>query len=206
MEQAVRTKLLELADQSGWRALTEALRLHPADWTSLSNAIQHRVLDDLIESMHFDHRSEETIVCLKAPLASDSGESQFSVIFRKDPSGRRQLIPHLRQQAPLPRITRLMALAFRFEQLLTEGIVRNYPELARRAGVSLPRISQILKLRNLAPAIQEKLLALSGDHRYLSESEVRRVSEELDWQRQVLLFDQLQRATTLPSVRGASGV
>jgi hypothetical protein len=36
----------------------------------------------------------------------------------------------------LPRITRLLALAVRFEGLLREGTVRDYAELARLGGVS----------------------------------------------------------------------
>jgi DNA invertase Pin-like site-specific DNA recombinase len=203
MEHAVRTKLLEVAGEPGWKALNQALRLHPSDWTSLSNSDQHRVLDALVDSMQFDHRSEETVVRLKPLLANEAGVSQFSVSFRKDPSGRQQSMPPTLPQEPaLPRITRLLALAFRFEKLLEEGVVRNYPELARRAGVSISRVSQILKLRNLAPEIQDRILTLSGDHRYLSESEVRRVSQEIDWTRQLVLFDQLQKAPTLPAVPG----
>jgi hypothetical protein len=35
----------------------------------------------------------------------------------------------------VPRIARLMALALRFEQLLCEGKIRNYAELARLGQV-----------------------------------------------------------------------
>ena len=51
--------------------------------------------------------------------------------------------------ARLPRITRLLALAVRFEGLLQEGTVRDYADLARLGGVSRARITQIMSLRHL---------------------------------------------------------
>jgi len=173
------------------------MRSHPADWVSLSDAHQHRVLDDLIESLEYDHRSEQLTIRLRQQLANSSGEHSFLVSFSKDPSGRRQIRPSSNDNPkPLPRITRLLALAFHFEKLLREGTVRNYPDLARRVGISVSRVSQILKLRNLAPSIQERILAWSGEDRYLSEFAVRRVSEEFDWGRQLVLFEQLLERPT----------
>ena len=60
--------------------------------------------------------------------------------------------------ARLPRITRLVALAVRFEGLLQDGTVRDYADLARLGGVSRARITQIMSLRSLAPVIQERIL------------------------------------------------
>ena len=54
-----------------------------------------------------------------------------------------------------------MALAIRFEQLIGEGQVSDYAELARLGHVSRARITQIMNLRLLAPDIQEQLLWLS---------------------------------------------
>ena len=60
----------------------------------------------------------------------------------------------------LPRITRLMALAIRFDELLRTGKVRDLYHLATVGNVSQARISQILSLVLLAPDIQESLLFL----------------------------------------------
>jgi hypothetical protein len=86
-----------------------------------------------------------------------------------------------------PRITQLLALAVRLEQLLANGTAKDYADLARLGGVSRARITQILNLRNLAPAIQEQILFLNGNGREkdLTERAVRRVSGTLDWRRQV---------------------
>ena len=60
----------------------------------------------------------------------------------------------------IPRISRLMALAIRFDRLIREGKVANISELARLAHVTQPRMTQIMNLNHLAPDIQEALLFL----------------------------------------------
>ena len=58
-----------------------------------------------------------------------------------------------------PHVSRLVALAIKFQSLVSSGTVRNYRELAELGHVSRPRLSQIMA--QLAPEIQEKLLFLS---------------------------------------------
>jgi hypothetical protein len=48
-----------------------------------------------------------------------------------------------------------MALAIRFDGLLREETVRDYPELARLDHVTRARMTQIMKLLDLAPDLQE---------------------------------------------------
>jgi hypothetical protein len=58
----------------------------------------------------------------------------------------------------IPRISRYMALAIHFEELIRQGIVTDYADLARLGHVTRARITQIMNLRLLAPEIQEELL------------------------------------------------
>ena len=60
----------------------------------------------------------------------------------------------------VPRISRLMALAIRFDTLLRDGVAKDYADLARLGGVTRARLTQIMNLLNLAPDIQEALLFL----------------------------------------------
>jgi hypothetical protein len=60
----------------------------------------------------------------------------------------------------VPRVSRLMALALRFEELVRTGQVASYSELASLGQVTRARISQIVSLLHLAPDIQEALLFL----------------------------------------------
>ena len=58
----------------------------------------------------------------------------------------------------LMKVTKLMALAIRFEELIADGVVTDYAELARLSLVSRARVTQIMNLRLLAPDIQEAIL------------------------------------------------
>jgi hypothetical protein len=60
----------------------------------------------------------------------------------------------------VPRVSKLMALAIRFDRLIREGNVADRSELARLAHVTQPRMTQIMNLLHLAPDIQEDLLFL----------------------------------------------
>ena len=60
----------------------------------------------------------------------------------------------------VPRVSRLMALAMRFHELIRSGQVTDYAELARLGHVSRARLSQITSLLGLAPDIQEWILFL----------------------------------------------
>ena len=88
---------------------------------------------------------------------------------------------------PLPRVTRLMALSIRFDELLRSGKVRDQAHLAEIGGVTEPRISQILALSLLAPDIQETLLFLPRVTRgksAITEKRLRPLVKIVDWNEQ----------------------
>ena len=62
----------------------------------------------------------------------------------------------------IPRITRLMALAIKFQDMVDRGEVRDYADLARLGYVTRARITQIMNMLNLAPDIQEEILVMDG--------------------------------------------
>jgi hypothetical protein len=64
----------------------------------------------------------------------------------------------------VPRISRLMALALRFDALVKSGRIADYAALARLGQVSRARITQVMNLLLLAPDIQEALLFLPRSH------------------------------------------
>ena len=87
----------------------------------------------------------------------------------------------------IPRLARLMALAFRFEKLLATGAVKDFRTLARLGHVSPARISQIASLLHLAPDIQEALLFRSRPERgrdSLDLGKVLPLTKVWDWHKQ----------------------
>ena len=87
----------------------------------------------------------------------------------------------------LPRVTRLMALAVKYERLLADGTVASHRELAALAGVDRSQVSTILRFRLLAPEIQEWLLTLpeteKGDDP-VGMMELRTIAAIPSWERQ----------------------
>ena len=68
--------------------------------------------------------------------------------------------PELPPAGRVPRVARFLALAIKLDVLVRGGAVENYAELARLGHVTRARVTQILNLLSLAPAIQEEILFL----------------------------------------------
>jgi hypothetical protein len=87
----------------------------------------------------------------------------------------------------VPRVSRLMALAIRFERLLADGVVNSQADLARLGHVSRGRLTQIMNLLNLAPDIQEEILLLPAPENrrgLISETHLRPIAAVADWRQQ----------------------
>ena len=87
----------------------------------------------------------------------------------------------------VPRITRLLALALKFENLIESGSVSNYAALAEVGRVSRSRVTQMTGLLNLAPDIQEAILFLrpeEAERFRISEPSLRKLTATLLWSQQ----------------------
>src|SRR5262245_42171750 len=116
---------------------------------------------------------------------------QTKVRFDRVRKGRKVLMlgaaaqPEVRGR--IPRVTRLLALAHRFEKLIADGDVRDYADLARLGHVTRARLSQIMDLLLLAPDIQEEILFLSAveaGEDPIHERQLRRIVATTDWRKQ----------------------
>ena len=84
----------------------------------------------------------------------------------------------------VPRVSRLMALAIRFDDLIRSGKVADQAELARLGHVTRARLTQIMNMLLLAPDIQEAVLHLSptlNGHDPIRESNLRPVVALVSW-------------------------
>jgi len=92
----------------------------------------------------------------------DSGTLDIEITInpkKHQHSRRRRALESEQPPAPrIPRITRLMALAIKFQEMVDRREVRDYADLARLGYVSRARITQIMNLLYLAPDIQESFL------------------------------------------------
>jgi hypothetical protein len=94
-------------------------------------------------------------------------------------------------EGTIPRISRLMALAIRFDRLIREGEIADQAELARLGNVSRARVSQIMNLLYLAPDIQEAILFLPRTVKgrdSVRDHHVRPITIEPHWRNQRRLW------------------
>ena len=94
----------------------------------------------------------------------------------------------------LPRVTRLMALAIRFEHLLQTGVVADQSELSELGHVTRARVTQIMNLLHLAPDIQESILDLprvTAGRAPIAERHIRHIAAEPVWAKQRRLWRQI---------------
>ena len=116
-------------------------------------------------------------------------QRKFHVTQRR--SGAKELHPGEAAPTPapgrVPRVSRLMALAIRFDRLIREGVVADQAEIARLGRVTRARITQIMNLLLLAPDIQEAILFLPAIERGRDGMHLRDllpVAAVADWRKQ----------------------
>ncbi len=116
--------------------------------------------------------------------------TNHDVHFEKQRRARKVGAAAAEAQLPIgrvPRVSKIMALAIRFDKLIREGAVNNQSALAKLGRVSRVRMTQIMNLNLLAPDIQEEVLHLPlhycGRER-MKECELREIAAEVDWGRQ----------------------
>ncbi len=87
----------------------------------------------------------------------------------------------------VPRVSRIMALAIRLDQLIRDGVVADQAEMARLGHVTRARLTQIMNLLYLAPDLQEDILFLPTFERGrnpLTEKQLRPIAATPSWNKQ----------------------
>ena len=167
--------------------------MNRADWGRTAGAEQRRILGVAFDAIRYDHRTKQLTLRLKTESADAPPEELSVTLSTRLFEPPRSVANHssLRGHRPerLASVARLLAMAHRLDGLIADGTVANYAELAHYASVSRARISQIMNLLNLAPAIQEKLLFLpSSDAVLVTERTLQRLASISDWSRQTERF------------------
>jgi len=130
---------------------------------------------------------------------------KHQVRFQRERCGRKRMTPTepvlpgvSDVEGCIPRISRLMALAIRFDEVIRAGEIEDYAELARLGHVTRARLTQIMNLLNLAPDIQEQLLFLPSVGRGrdpVKEWQLRPIAANRCWKKQRTLYNRLSKPT-----------
>jgi len=95
----------------------------------------------------------------------------------------------------IPRVARLTALAIHIEQLIGDGEIHDYAEVARVGHVTRARVAQIRNLTNLAADIQTEILFMppvTQGRDPISERDLRPIAAELNWRKQREMWRRLK--------------
>lgn len=133
-------------------------------------------------------------------MSTPAPKIEFKVHFKAAGHGRKRAVVGERPAAPapgnLPRVTRLMALAIRFDKLIRDGEVRDLAEIARLGHVTRARVTQVMNLLHLAPDIQEAILFLPRVEQGrdpFCERDLRPIAATADWRKQRTAWRALAR-------------
>jgi hypothetical protein len=102
-----------------------------------------------------------------------------------------------RPKGRLPRITRYMALTIYYKDLIRQGHVHDYAEIATLGHVTRARVTQIMNLGLLSPYIQEQIITkerISEGRDSLSLRELQAIALEPDWKIQWRLWIHLAKS------------
>ena len=126
-------------------------------------------------------------------MSNENMEVEINIAPARGRRGGRKSVPKVAQSQRIPRITRLMALAIKFQDMIDRGEVRDYADLAQLGYVTRARITQIMNLLNLAPDIQNELLTSStlAAHANVPERSLRQVTAVVGWSQQRRLRKEL---------------
>jgi hypothetical protein len=96
----------------------------------------------------------------------------------------------------LPQVTRVLALAIHFDEMIKRGDARDFADVARQSCLCRERVSQVMRLLYLAPDIQMELLYLPPipSRRFpISETALRKIANLLSWADQRREWERLKQ-------------
>ncbi|MBL7046504.1 MAG: hypothetical protein ISR95_02550 [Candidatus Marinimicrobia bacterium] len=94
-------------------------------------------------------------------------------------------------QGKVPTVSRMMALACFYEQLIKDGKIKSVSDIGRLEGVTQQRVSQVMSLLWLSPKLQERLLFLpkqTAPNQFITAEKAIQIAKEMDFERQEKLF------------------
>ena len=158
--------------------------------------IVHITLEDPASSTTY---VEQTVEIALGPKGAFENENIGTLTRRVPGSQVVSAIPPPRGKPKPPKVPRtppvveFLRKAIEWQALLESGQAKSQGDIAKREGISRPRVNQIMRLVHLAPEIQEQLLCLTDRKaiRFVSENRLRPLTQIDNPQRQLEEFQKL---------------
>ena len=100
-------------------------------------------------------------------------------------------VPTAEPTGRVPRVARLLAHAHKIDGMIQRGELRDLADAARHLGLTRARVTQVVSLLLLAPEIQEAVLDLPLVSDPISERQLRLITAEPDWNKQLFMWRQI---------------
>jgi hypothetical protein len=99
---------------------------------------------------------------------------------------------HMAKISNEPKLRQYLVLAYQIEEVLCEEKAQDLYQIAEWLGMTYTRIKQITNLLRLCPEIQRTILLVNTDKiRRLTERKIRSIAKEIDWQKQLSVWNNL---------------
>ena len=122
----------------------------------------------------------------------DNMSFEFDVKLEKMPLSPR--MKNKQEFAKVPNVRKYLLLAHQIEQLTEDSSDISLKKISDWLGVTYPRIKQITALLFLCPKIQEEILLMDDEKvNRIKEYALRPIEKEIDWQKQLLLWQNLSK-------------
>lgn len=174
----IENKCLELI-----RNLLRDERLNPGCWERLNTEQQIAVMRELVEQIAYNGEKGKLIIVLK----SSPAKHEFDLPIY-------ELKSHMQKTTEMdfnrePPIRRQLLLAHQTQQMIDQGKTKDLKQVAEWSHINWSRLYQIMNLLYLAPQIQEDIVFRNFEKlQKTSERNIRHISNELDWQKQLTLW------------------
>ena len=121
-------------------------------------------------------------------------DTELKYEFKVDlkPVRRKSYRYHMAKISNEPKLRQYLVLAYQIQEALDRDSTITAKKVSEWLSMTPARVSQILKLLLLAPAIQEKIL-LSTDEkiRNLTEFKIENIPSEIIWEKQLITWNEL---------------
>ena len=157
-------------------------------WESLFFEEKQRIIRTLVANADFDAKTNK----IGLILAGSTERLEFDSAIKKVHAPTRE--GKERQLAKEPPIRKLLLLAHQLEQHLAQGKIKDLSQVSAWTGISQSRLSHILGLMNLSPAIQAEIMATPpGTIANLPEYKLRNIAAETSWNEQAILWQKFKQ-------------
>jgi len=197
--------------QVAQQELQEALVVTaPATWDTLVPQLKRRVLERLLDRVEYHGQTKLLTLTLSAKgVQSLRAELQGTSAGEAPPKGqaatmrfefpvelKRVNLRTLKRSAhtptPLPGVLRSLVVGHQLQRSLKEGHAGSLTQLGRWLNLTPARVSQLMRLIQLAPDIQEEILLSPDPERItVTEQHVRQIASEFDWGKQRIRWQAL---------------